>query len=205
MVQVASQFSLAKKGIDVKRRIIDASYMRNIIIMLQNNLDRPYKIESQEKIAQAIFLPLVKILQLTLVTIQEELGLTAQGINGFGSNERENIPINFTEKDSNQIQDQALLFKANPKICFLANVANLYLLAKAHKHFKIPIHNPTEDVIEIPKRTLVGSISPDIQHPKKPQSILDFAQLFLFCDITLQYADVFASENEFRRTNIIKH
>ncbi|KAG9301861.1 hypothetical protein G9A89_004540 [Geosiphon pyriformis] len=60
---------LAKKKINIKEGIIDAGYIENIIMMLQNNLDRPYKIELQEKIVQAIFLPLVKIPQLTLVTI----------------------------------------------------------------------------------------------------------------------------------------
>ncbi|KAG9291452.1 hypothetical protein G9A89_021871 [Geosiphon pyriformis] len=89
----------------------------------------------------------------------------------------QNTPIN---------PNQALLFKASPEICSLANVANLYLLAKAHKHFKIPIHNSTEDVIEISEGTLIGSISADSQNPEKPQSIPDFAQLFLFCNITLQ-------------------
>ncbi|KAG9297097.1 hypothetical protein G9A89_019378 [Geosiphon pyriformis] len=68
MVQVAFQSSLAKKKINVKREIVNASYIENIIVILQNNLDRPYKIKSQEKIAQAIFLSLVKILQLTLIT-----------------------------------------------------------------------------------------------------------------------------------------
>ncbi|KAG9290648.1 hypothetical protein G9A89_011611 [Geosiphon pyriformis] len=195
MVQVVSRSSLAKKEIDIKGGIIDANYTGNIIVILQNNLDRPYKIESQEKIAQAIFLPL--------------LGLTVQEINRFGSSRRGNIPVNFTEEDSNQvnqkIQDQVLLFEASPEICSLADVANLYLPVKAHKHFKIPIHNPTKDVIEIPKGTLVGSISTDIQNSEKLQSIPDFAQLFLFCDITSQYANVFASKNEFERTDIVKH
>ncbi|KAG9292899.1 hypothetical protein G9A89_016261 [Geosiphon pyriformis] len=229
MVQVAFQSSLAKKKIDVKGGIIDAGYMENIIMMLQNNSNRPYKIESQEKIAQAIFLLLVKIPQLTPITTQED--------------GRENVPVNFMEKNSDQIQDQALLFEASPKICFLANVANLYLPAKVHKHFKISIHNPTEDVIEIPKETLISFISTDIQNPEKPQFISDFTQLFLFCDITSQvwnlpkesylftpeeinklnlgnlstlqqmqlkvllnqYADVFASKNEFGCTDIVKH
>ncbi|KAG9300285.1 hypothetical protein G9A89_011358 [Geosiphon pyriformis] len=147
------------------------------------------------------------------------------------------------EEDSDQIQDQALLFETSSEICSLADVTNLYLLAKAHKHFKISIHNPTEDVIKIPERTLIGSISADSQNPEKPQSIPDFTQLFLFCDITSQvwnlpkesylfisekinklnlgnlstlqqmqlkvllnqYANVFASENEFGRTDIVKH
>ncbi|KAG9295340.1 hypothetical protein G9A89_013369 [Geosiphon pyriformis] len=160
MIQVVSRSSLAKKKIDLKEGIIDAKYMRNIII------------ESHEKIAQAIFLPLVKIPQLV-----------------------SNIMVNFTEEDSNQqyilkvdqkIQNQALVFETNPKICSLADIANLYLPAKAYKHFKIPIYNLTEDIIEIPKKTLIGFISSDIQNSEKLQLIPDFAQLFLFCDITLQ-------------------
>ncbi|KAG9288982.1 hypothetical protein G9A89_015531 [Geosiphon pyriformis] len=139
MIQVVSQSSLAKKKINIKKRIINAGYMGNIIIMLQNNLNRPYKIELQEKIAQAIFLLLVKIPQLTPVTTQKKLGLTVQGINRFGSSGRRNVPVNFMEEDSElKDQDQALLFEASPKICFLADIANLYLPAKAHKHFRIP-------------------------------------------------------------------
>ncbi|KAG9297984.1 hypothetical protein G9A89_018812 [Geosiphon pyriformis] len=243
MVQVVFQSSLAKKKINIKEGIINADYMENIIVILQNNLNRPYKIESQEKIAQTIFLPLVKISQLTPITTQEELSFTARGINEFGSSRRGNISINFMEENSDQIQDQALLFEARPEICSLVNVANLYLSAKAHKHFKILIYNLTKNVIEIPERTLISFISTDIQNPEKPQSIPDFAQLFLFCDIILQvwnlpkesylftpeeinklnlrnlsilqqmqlkvllnqYANVFASENKFRCTNIVKH
>ncbi|KAG9287683.1 hypothetical protein G9A89_004086 [Geosiphon pyriformis] len=237
MVQVASRFSLAKKEIDIKGGIIDASYMGNIIVMLQNNSDRPYKIESQEKIAQAIFLPLVKIPQLILKDSDQVEFINTDTIISIPPYRQ------YILKMNQKIQDQALLFEASSKICSLANVANLYLPAKAHKHFKILIHNPTEDVIEIPKETLIGSISANIQNPEKPQFIPDFAQLFLFCDIisqvwnlpkesylftseeinklnlgnlsTLQqmqlkvllnqYADVFASENEFKHTDIMKH
>ncbi|KAG9300259.1 hypothetical protein G9A89_011332 [Geosiphon pyriformis] len=205
-LKIALEISVSTmKGINVKGEIIDAGYIENIIMMLQNNLDRLYKIELQEKITQAIFLSLIKISQLTPVTTREELDLTARGINGFGSNRRRNVPVNFTKEDSNQIQDQALLFEASPKICSLANIANLYLPVKAHKHFKIYIHNLTEDVIKISKGTLVSSISVDIQNPEKLQSIPDFAQLFLFCDIISQHANVFASENEFGCTDIVKH
>ncbi|KAG9289747.1 hypothetical protein G9A89_014482 [Geosiphon pyriformis] len=67
-----------------------------------------------------------------------------------------------------KIQDQALLFKTSSEICSLADIANLYLPAKAHKHFKIPIYNPTKDVIEIPEETFIGFISADIQNSEKP-------------------------------------
>ncbi|KAG9288454.1 hypothetical protein G9A89_015660 [Geosiphon pyriformis] len=68
IVQIAFRSSLAKKKINVKEGIINAGYTGNIIVMLQNNLDKLYKIKSHKKITQAIFLLLVKILQLVLIT-----------------------------------------------------------------------------------------------------------------------------------------
>ncbi|KAG9292109.1 hypothetical protein G9A89_005253 [Geosiphon pyriformis] len=67
IIQVVSRLNLAKKKINVKEGIINAGYMKNIIVMLQNNSNKLYKIESHKKIAQAI-LSLVKIPQLVLVT-----------------------------------------------------------------------------------------------------------------------------------------
>ncbi|KAG9288764.1 hypothetical protein G9A89_023061 [Geosiphon pyriformis] len=185
MIQIVFRLSFAKKRIDIKGGIINASYMENIIIMLQNNLDKPYKIESHEKIAQAIFLPLVKISQLVLVIIQKKLGLTVQRINGFGSSGKRNV-TQYILKVNKRIQNQALVFEADPEICLLADITNLYLSAKAYKHFKILIHNSTEDIIEISEETLIGSISSDIQNSEKLHPILDFIQLFLFCNIISQ-------------------
>ncbi|KAG9306329.1 hypothetical protein G9A89_018212 [Geosiphon pyriformis] len=112
-------------------------------------------------------------------------------------------------KVNQKIQDQALLFEASPKICSLANIANLYLLAKVHKHFKISIHNLTEDAIKIPEGTLN---LPKESYLFTPEEInkLNLGNLSTLQQMQLkvllnQYADVFASENEFRRTDIMKH
>ncbi|KAG9287214.1 hypothetical protein G9A89_008844 [Geosiphon pyriformis] len=102
--------------------------------MLQNNSDKPYKIEFHKKIAQQYIL-----------------------------------------KVDQRIQNKVLVFETDFEICLLANVANLYLSAKAHKHFRIFIYNPTKDIIKIPEKTLIGSISSDIQNPENLQLILDFA------------------------------
>ncbi|KAG9301346.1 hypothetical protein G9A89_018018 [Geosiphon pyriformis] len=59
--------------------------------MLQNNSEKAYIIEPNEKITQAIFLPLVKIAQLVSVKNREELGITAKGIQKFGSMSRIDI------------------------------------------------------------------------------------------------------------------
>ncbi|KAG9294488.1 hypothetical protein G9A89_009335 [Geosiphon pyriformis] len=61
MVQLVSRNSLVKKEINIREEIIDVGYIKNIIVMLQNNLEKAYIIDPNEKIAQAIFLPLVKI------------------------------------------------------------------------------------------------------------------------------------------------
>ncbi|KAG9290257.1 hypothetical protein G9A89_022233 [Geosiphon pyriformis] len=98
IVQLAFRSSLAKKRINIREGIIDTEYVRNIIAMLQNDLEKAYIIDPNEKIAQAIFLPLVKIVQLVSVGNKEELGITAKGIQGFRSTDRIDIPVNMVEK-----------------------------------------------------------------------------------------------------------
>ncbi|KAG9290237.1 hypothetical protein G9A89_022213 [Geosiphon pyriformis] len=51
MVQIASRSSLASKKINIRREIIDAGYTRDITVMLQNETDKPFRIEHTEKIA----------------------------------------------------------------------------------------------------------------------------------------------------------
>ncbi|KAG9293016.1 hypothetical protein G9A89_016378 [Geosiphon pyriformis] len=66
------------------------------MVLLQNNSEKPYTIESKEKIAQAIFLPLVKIGKFVPVENCEELSQTTREIFGFGSTGK-GIEVNFTE------------------------------------------------------------------------------------------------------------
>ncbi|KAG9296362.1 hypothetical protein G9A89_014954 [Geosiphon pyriformis] len=80
MVQLASRSSLVKRGINIKGGIIDMEYVKNIIVMLQNDLEKAYIIEPNKKITQAIFLLLVKVAQLVSVGNRKELGITARGI-----------------------------------------------------------------------------------------------------------------------------
>ncbi|KAG9299193.1 hypothetical protein G9A89_013841 [Geosiphon pyriformis] len=80
MVQLASRSSLMKKKINIKGEIIDAGYVGNIIAILQNDSEKAYIIEPNKKIAQVIFLPLVKIAQLVSIGNRKKLGITAKGI-----------------------------------------------------------------------------------------------------------------------------
>ncbi|KAG9302970.1 hypothetical protein G9A89_022630 [Geosiphon pyriformis] len=84
MVQIASRFSLASKGINVRGGIIDAGYTGDITVMLQNETDKLFKIEHAEKIAQAIYLPLINILGLQLVNQREQLGKSDRGTQEIG-------------------------------------------------------------------------------------------------------------------------
>ncbi|KAG9284167.1 hypothetical protein G9A89_022941 [Geosiphon pyriformis] len=86
MVQIASQSSLASKGINVKEGIINAGYTGNITVMLQNKTNKPFKIEHAEKIAQAIYLLLINILGLQLVNQREQLGKSDRGTQVIHSN-----------------------------------------------------------------------------------------------------------------------
>ncbi|KAG9306359.1 hypothetical protein G9A89_018242 [Geosiphon pyriformis] len=94
IVQLAFRSSLAKKG-----EIIDAGYVENIIAMLQNDSEKAYVIEPNERIAQAIFLSLVKIAQLISVENRKELGITARGIQRFGSTGRIDVPVNMVKEE----------------------------------------------------------------------------------------------------------
>ncbi|KAG9295822.1 hypothetical protein G9A89_009051 [Geosiphon pyriformis] len=179
--------SLVKKRINIRGGIIDAEYVRNIIAMLQNNSEKIYIIEPNKKIAQTIFLLLVKIAQLVSVEKREKLGITARGIQRFGSTDRINIPVNMAEEKivdkekiistrqlisilsydqymltiKREVKDQAQLFEAEATICELGEIGltNLYISAKSPKNIKIPIYNTTEKVIKIPKRTIIGYLT----------------------------------------------
>ncbi|KAG9307689.1 hypothetical protein G9A89_023254 [Geosiphon pyriformis] len=85
IVQIAFRSSLASKRINVRGGIIDVGYTGDITVMLQNKTNKPFKIEHAEKIAQAIYLPLINILGLQLVNQREQLGKSDRETQGFGS------------------------------------------------------------------------------------------------------------------------
>ncbi|KAG9287977.1 hypothetical protein G9A89_017572 [Geosiphon pyriformis] len=95
IIQITSQSSLASKGINVRRGIIDAGYTGDITVMLQNETDKLFKIEHAEKIAQAIYLPLINISDLQLVSQREQLGKSDRETQGFGSTGRFTVPVNI--------------------------------------------------------------------------------------------------------------
>ncbi|KAG9302873.1 hypothetical protein G9A89_022289 [Geosiphon pyriformis] len=96
--QLSFRSSLVKKRINIREEIIDTGYVGNIIAMLQNDSEKTYIIEPNKKIAQAIFLPLVKIAQLVSMKNRKKLGITAREIQRFKFMGRIDILVNITEK-----------------------------------------------------------------------------------------------------------
>ncbi|CAG8744335.1 10529_t:CDS:2, partial [Racocetra fulgida] len=71
--------TFSRKGIEVKAGTVDAGYTGNIKVLIHNNSSQSYAIQPDEKIAQAIFLPLVKISKIHSVSTREELGDSERG------------------------------------------------------------------------------------------------------------------------------
>lgn len=108
--QLVSRSSLAKQGIEVKGGTIDAGYTGNIGIMLYNNSDETYIIQPNEKIAQAVFLPLIKISNLKIVNTREELGNSKRGQQGFGSSGKFNsIDFDLEDELEYEIEKEEIL------------------------------------------------------------------------------------------------
>ncbi|KAG9303531.1 hypothetical protein G9A89_018427 [Geosiphon pyriformis] len=165
IVQLASRSSLAEKGINIKGGIINTGYVENIIAMLQNDSEKTYIIEPNEKIAQAIFLPLVKVAQLVSIENRKELEITARGIQEFRSTDRIDVPVNMAEKEiinkreiiftcqpisippygqymvviERKVKDQVQIFEAKATLCESKEIGlvNLHILVKNHSYIKI--------------------------------------------------------------------
>ncbi|KAG9286833.1 hypothetical protein G9A89_012383 [Geosiphon pyriformis] len=199
MVQLASRSSLAKKGINIRGGIIDMEYIGNIIF--------------NEKIVQAIFLPLVRVAQLILVRKRKKLEIKARGIQGFRLTNRVDVPVNMAEEKivdqeeiisigqtifilpygqyiigiKQEVKEQNQIFEAEPTLCESGEIGfiNLHIPAKDYSHIKIPIYNNTGNVIVIPARTTIEYLSTEIED-QPPSTIPDFPQLCGYVDITLQ-------------------
>ncbi|KAG9287476.1 hypothetical protein G9A89_023848 [Geosiphon pyriformis] len=198
MVQLASRSSLAKKGINIKGGIINAGYA--------------YVIEPNEKIAQAIFLPLVRIAQLVSVRKREKLRIMAREIQGFGSTGRIDVPVNMAEEEivgqreiistgqaisiplysqymlaiKRKEKEQEQIFEAKATLCELEEIGLINLhIAKSYSSIKIPIYNNNGNVINIPEGTTIRYLTTEIED-QPPNPIPDFLQLCGYVDITSQ-------------------
>ncbi|KAG9301841.1 hypothetical protein G9A89_004520 [Geosiphon pyriformis] len=142
--------------------------------MLQNDSKKTYIIEPNEKITQAIFLPLVKIAQLVSVENREELGITAKEIQGFGSMSRIDVPINMAEE---KIVDKEEIISTCQSISISSYDQYMVVIKRKNKE--------SGDIIKIPEGTTIGYLITKIED-QLPNAISDFPQLCEYVDITSQ-------------------
>ncbi|KAG9307416.1 hypothetical protein G9A89_017245 [Geosiphon pyriformis] len=86
-----------------------------------------------------------------------------------------------------KVKDQNQIFEAETTFCELREIRliNLHIPVKNHNHIKIPIYNNTENVAEIPERTIIGYLNTKLED--QPLHIIsDFLQLCRYVNITSQ-------------------
>ncbi|KAG9299199.1 hypothetical protein G9A89_013847 [Geosiphon pyriformis] len=177
IIQLAFRNSLVKREINIREGIIDAEYA--------------YVIEPNKKIAQAIFLSLVKIAQLVSVGNREKLEIMVRGIQGFRSTGRIDVLGNMAEKKiidkgeiiftcqpisilsynqyivviKRKVKDQVQIFEAKATLYKSGeiNLVNLYIPAKNYSHIKISIYNNTGNIIEILAGTTIRYLTTKIK------------------------------------------
>ena len=76
-----SRSGLALKGITVEGGVVDPDYHQEVKAIIRNNTPSPFKIQRGQRIAQAIFLPIVK----ANFNLVEQLENEDQSHDGFGS------------------------------------------------------------------------------------------------------------------------
>src|SRR4051794_2144878 len=96
-VKIESRSSLAKKGINVVGGVCNAKYTDNIIVQLQNTTNDDIILQKHDKIAQAIFLPLVSIDGLQQVEKRNQLKASSRATQSFGSSNQNQL---LAEKSS---------------------------------------------------------------------------------------------------------
>ncbi|KAG9307229.1 hypothetical protein G9A89_017057 [Geosiphon pyriformis] len=205
IVQITSWSSLASKGINVRGGIIDAGYTRDITVMLQNKTDKPFKIKHAEKIAQAIYLPLINILGLQLVNQREQLGKSDRGTQGFGSTGQFTVPVNIalnTQNKSHQIlrlpqpitispfgehpeiytcskpTTTQQIFESNKQVCLEHNISipNIYI-PEGTKKVRVTFYNPNNYPIILLNNLEIGVIHSNIFQQELPQTVPNFSEI----------------------------
>ncbi|KAG9304669.1 hypothetical protein G9A89_021449 [Geosiphon pyriformis] len=205
MVQIASRSLLSSKGINIRGGVIDAGYTGDITIMLQNETDKPFKIEHAKKIAQAIYLLLINILELQSVNNREQLGKSERETQDFGSTGRFTVPVNIalnTQNESYQILQlpqpitispfekhheiytcsksttTQQIFESNEQICLKHEILipNVYI-PKGMKKFQITFYNPNNYPIVLLNKLEIGIIHSNIFQEEDPQIVFNFIEI----------------------------
>ncbi|KAG9290874.1 hypothetical protein G9A89_011024 [Geosiphon pyriformis] len=193
-----SKLSLASKRINIRRGVIDAGYTGDITIMLQNETDKLFKIEHAEKIAQAIYLPLINISGLQSVNNREQLEKSERKTQSF-------VPVNIAlniQNESHQIlqlpQPITILlfgehhkiytcskltttqqiFESNEQICLKHEISipNVYI-SKKMKKFQVTFYNPNNYPIVLLNKLEIEIIHSNIFQDENSQIVSNFIEI----------------------------
>ncbi|KAG9298235.1 hypothetical protein G9A89_002723 [Geosiphon pyriformis] len=202
MVQITLQLSLASKRINVRERIIDVGYTKDITIMLQNKTNKPFQIEHAKKIAQTIYLSLINISGLQLVSQREQLRKSKRGTKGFGSTGQFTVPKE--QKKSELLFTIPIVLLNNIEIGVIHNNIFQQELSQTVPNFSeiiehsLPKINPNSSsenyhvVIEKLSRINMGQLEPQQQNQ--------------FKELIAEFADIFAkNNNDLERTDLVQH
>ncbi|KAG9285982.1 hypothetical protein G9A89_022658 [Geosiphon pyriformis] len=205
MVQIVSWSFLASKEINVRGGIINGGYTGDITVMFQNETDKPFKIKHAEKIAQAIYLPLINILGLQLVNQREQLGKNNKKTQDFGSTGQFTIPVNIalnTQNKSHQIlrlpqpiiilpfeehpeiyicpkpTTTQQIFESNEQVCLEHNILipNIYI-PEGTKKVQVTFYNPNNYSIVLLNNLDIRVIHSNIFQQELPQTVPDFSEI----------------------------
>ncbi|KAG9303239.1 hypothetical protein G9A89_013565 [Geosiphon pyriformis] len=205
MVQIVFRSSLKSKGINIREGVIDAGYTGDITIMLQNETDKPFKIEHAEKIAQAIYLLLINISGLQSVNNREQLGKSERRTQGFGSTEQFTVPVNIvfnTQNESHQILQllqpitispfrehheiytcsksttTQKIFESNEQICLKHEISiPIVYIPKGIKKFRVTFYNSNNYSIVLLNKLEIGIIHSNIFQDENPQIVSNFIEI----------------------------
>ncbi|KAG9300811.1 hypothetical protein G9A89_003160 [Geosiphon pyriformis] len=212
IVQIASRSSLASKRINIRGRIIDAGYTGDITVMLQNEIDKPFKIEHTEKIAQAIYLPLINISGLQLVNQREQLGKILNIQNESHQILRLPQPITILPFGKHhkiytcrKLTTTQQIFEANEQICTKHGISipNIYIPKEMKKKSELFIAKSFNK--NYPKHSenyhiVIGKLSQINMEQLKPQQQNQLKELIA------EHADIFAeNNNDLGRTDLVQH
>ncbi|KAG9293802.1 hypothetical protein G9A89_019140 [Geosiphon pyriformis] len=206
IVQIASRSSLASKGINVKGGIIDAEYTGDITIILQNETNKFFQIEHAEKIAQAIYLPLINISGL-------QLPITTQQI--FESNKQIylehniSIPNIYIQEGTKKVR--VTFYNPNSYLIVLLNNIEIGVIHSNIFQQKLPQTVPNfSEIIEhsLPKinpnpssenyHVVIEKLSRINMRQLEPQQQNQFKELIA------EFADIFAkNNNDLGRTDLV--
>ncbi|KAG9300306.1 hypothetical protein G9A89_011379 [Geosiphon pyriformis] len=173
--------------------------------MLQNETNKPFQIEHAEKIAQAIYLPLINISGLQLVNQREQLGKNERGTNGFGSIGQFTVPVNIVLNEQNESYQILQLpqpitissfgehlkiyicpkptttqqiFESNEQVCLEHNISipNIYI-PEGTKKVQVTFYNPNNYPIVLLNNLEIGVIHSNIFQQELPQTVPNFSEI----------------------------